>query len=440
MKPTRPLALIKNIFEAYHQPVPLSPENKQHLYSIITTSFRRQLDRKLGLPAEQPPQDSQQLEAAKSFENTSNLTLSSPEKEPPENEPRALSGSQHLRSILSNPLFSYDVSKRPAVRSRWEKDPMDIFQEAVARGLMTPLRAAGCLKAKRRQIMQSSAMDPVEVMASSGAGQRVVEWLRSSGLENNLVSIGDGPLMKHLIPFLVAEGMENTVWVWLDMLSPDAKGLSRKYVRKQRRVLFDALVESKYTGATSMNNAYACVLKAKEIFPWSKEENTPQYILSSWKKVAWESTVLAWKHLTKPSAKLFEPFYSIGQEEVSRQENGQNFHIEVAHLALHHPTKPSADDALKLLLGNDDVWHTWAKHYQALKPGIIPNNLTIRLRAFGLDAIKVCASQGQTAQAESLLEKMGPFLRDDFHLSADDLQDYEDVMADFDPDLMRSFR
>ncbi|KAI6352127.1 hypothetical protein MCOR25_009543 [Pyricularia grisea] len=429
MKPSRPLALIKNIFGAYHQPLRVE-NNEEKLYKIITGSFRKQLDQQLGLQAEQS-RDSQQVKAAKSFQETSNLTLSSPT-----DAPRAGLGSEHLRTILSNPLFSYDASKAKGLRVQGVKDPMDIFEEAAAKGLMTTLRAAGCLKAKHRQIMQSSAMDPITVMASSSAGQRVVEWLRSNGFEENFKFIRpNSPLLKQLMPFLIAEGMENMVWVWLDKLSQacnESSGKLQKIQQKQRVLLFESLVESKYEGAMSMNNAYACMAQAKETFPWPKEEEPPFYILSAWKKVAWESTVLAWKHVKKSSPNLFELFYSIGQDNFERQklqlkQPADHYGIEVAHLALHHPTEPNAEQAVKLLLDSNRIWISWAKQNKLMQgPGTSPGKGTLRLRALGLDTVKVCASQGQIERARNLLDKMAPFLGQDFRMSIDDVPDFDE--------------
>ncbi|TLS24435.1 hypothetical protein PpBr36_09028 [Pyricularia pennisetigena] len=431
MKPTRPLALIKNIFESYRDPLPLDQNEKTKLYRIITKSFRKQLDKELGLPAEQSP-DLAQRKAAEAFEATFKLTRPSHTE-----TPRASLGSQHLRSILSNPLFSYDASKAKALRVQGERDPMDVFEEAAARGLMTPIRAAGCLKAKRRQIMQSSAMDPVTVMASSSAGQRVVEWLRSSGLEKDFSFLGNQqlPFLKQLIPFMIAEGMEKTVWVWLDMLSKDRDDrpiTEREFKQVQ---LFGAFVEHKYQGATSMNNAYACMKQVKETFPWDRQEKPPKYIMTTWQKVAWESTVMAWKHLTKASPRLFESFYTIGKDNLDRQmfevENYHSHHgIDVAHLALHHPTKPNAEQAVKLLLDDKShrIWKTWKRQHQALpETHIARSTTTVRMRAFSLDTIKVCASQGQTARAEKLLQKLAPYLGNDFRVAIDEIEEYEDA-------------
>ncbi|TLD28525.1 hypothetical protein PspLS_04221 [Pyricularia sp. CBS 133598] len=444
MRASKPLALIKGIFESYHSTQPLDQTKQTKLYEIITKSFRNQLDKELGLPAEQP-QDLQPPAVAKSFENTPKLTLS-----PPTEAPRAALGSQHLRSILSNPLFSYDASKANGLRAQGEKDPMDIFEEAAARGLMTQIRAAGCLKAKHRQIMQSSAMDPVTVMASSSAGQKVVEWIRSSGLEKELRFINhDVPLVRHLMPFLIAEGMEKTVWVWLDMLSKDLDGPRRQRAQIQLKLLFEALVESKYQGATSMNDAYACMTHAREIFPWAREEEVPRHIMTSWKKVAWESTVLAWKHLTKSSPELFDLFYRIGEDEIERLklQSGNyrpQFGIDLAHLALHHPTAPRPSQALEILLSDkkDSIWRTWSKQSRSpLDPGIAPSPGAIRLRAFGLDTIKVCVSHGLRAEAESLLRKMAPHLGKDFRMSIDDVkEDYEDTTQIFGPEHSTAFR
>lgn len=428
------LGLLKGILDSYHQPPPIDKKEKQKLYNLLTTSFRRHLDQEHGWPADQPPA-AQQTHAAKKLKEASNPATSSSVTEvagsPLARQPAP---HEHLRSILTNPLFSYNASKPRVLWLQEERDPMDIFEEAVAKGLMTPLRAAGCLKAKHHQITKSSAMDPVAAMASSSAGHQVVEWLRSSGLERDLGFLDEAwPLVGQLVPFLVAEKMETKIWDWLDMLSKDSNGLQKVDRENQRTLLFQSLVESKLKGATSMDDAYSCLKQARETFPWSPEDIPPKYIMAAWRKVTWESTVMAWKYLSKASPRLFDYFFGIGSDYLDFQRQQAKivkprygvetrYGVEMAHLALHHPTHPHTQYALKLLLDNDKIWENWdrqRKKTQELR--VAPSKSTIRLRSFGLDTVRLCARQGRVQQVERLMDKMAPFLERDFNLSSDDV-------------------
>ncbi|GKU10313.1 unnamed protein product [Fusarium langsethiae] len=199
---TKSVQSLKNLFASYHEPLPLSKQQSQKLLDGLKTSFRKQLDREYGESSNSPAQP-----VAKSVDPTNHARLSAT--------------NLHLKDILANPLFSYnkDVastfpkSLAPPTLATPARDPIEVFDHAVARGLMTPKAAIGCMHAKAKQLQTQEA--GLAGLATSGVSGRVIRWLRSCGAEQDLRFMDNQTFIRTLAPFLVAEGMEEVAWEWL---------------------------------------------------------------------------------------------------------------------------------------------------------------------------------------------------------------------------------
>src|SRR4051794_5239897 len=137
---TKSVQSLKNLFASYHEPLPLSKQQSQKLLDGLKTSFRKQLDREYG---ESPN------------------SLSPAAAKPVDVDPARLSATnRHLKDILSNPLFSYNKDVTSTFPSSLAspslvaptRDPIEVFDHAVARGLMTPKAAIGVMVAKAKQL------------------------------------------------------------------------------------------------------------------------------------------------------------------------------------------------------------------------------------------------------------------------------------------------
>ncbi|ESZ94744.1 hypothetical protein SBOR_4856 [Sclerotinia borealis F-4128] len=190
-----------------HQPLPLTQRESNQLLELLTTSFRQQLD------SEHGPSDT-----ATSMDSTK-VDTSTSHKQPESSRPRRLSGSgckhtdRHMKSILTDPLFN----QRP---QRGEpgsiQDPMDTFDRAVGRGLMTLKYAKAILIAKKKQL-KSSHETLEEGIRKSGAGIKILKWLKSSGLNQNTdFLLQDQRFGVLLFEFMRAEGYEDIFWEWIN--------------------------------------------------------------------------------------------------------------------------------------------------------------------------------------------------------------------------------
>ena len=404
---TQPLSSLKSIFPPVHQPLPLNKRQSQQLLNALTASFRKHLDREHGwLPDEQ---------SAPPVANPALSYYTSPAA-PSSKEPSRRPTDRHLQSILSNPLFTFDSQARgaPGLMAA-QRDPMDVFDEAVSKGMMTMKGALGCLIAVRRDILQSSTVSTTDAMRASGAGLRVLQWLRSSGMERDLAFISNPKFVKFLLPFMIAEGLDELAWTWLARL---IAGEGPTTVQKQTvaSFLLNALVYTKSLSAKTLDDAYASILRGEAML-----RDSPAFaddMLIPWKSLAWLSTVEAWKYAS-PSENMFESYVAIS-EHIGRPRS-----LFKAHLDLHHPTKPDGALAFELL-SRENFWQRLAPSATKTSMSIPPNatgpkpqpsNFHVRIMSFGLDTVQHLSRKGQSDEAQWILNllraHLGPYFSQD---------------------------
>lgn len=319
---------LRKFFAGYHEPLPLSKAQSQKLLDGLKTSFRTQLDREYGPAPDHPPPAS------------STKTSSDPDHIGP---PRS-AAVQHLRSLLSNPLFSYNgppsssYLSSPASATP-HRDPMDVFDHAVARGLMTFKAATGCILAKRHIL---SASPSLADMASTDTASRVVRWIRSSGAESDGRFLDHQPFLRALVPFLVAEGLEEVAWEWIaraiEIQTRTPGGEQRS--RRASFLLAELARAKSQPRYGELDASIRTLLDAEGRF-----KNCPLFpdlLVQPWRLVSWLSTVEAYRRRV-PSEKLFDAHMATA-DLFSRP-----LAVEKAHLHLHHPSCPDDGPALDLL-------------------------------------------------------------------------------------------
>lgn len=279
---------------------------------------------------------------------------------------------------------------------------MDVFDEAVAKGMMTRKAATGCLAAKRRQILMFSDTSLQTAMADSGAGRRVVQWLRMSGEERSGQFLSDRALLEQLIPYMVVEGLEEIVWGWADRLAresgqlglkePDPEPLKEPAHKVQGDIL-SILVGAKATimRDRSLNGAYQDLLRAHDTWRW--KQNVWYILFSPWRALSWHSTMDAWDR-PPPSEVLFDKYLAL-EPQTPRLRTA--LRIDRPHLDLHHPTRPSPDRAL----GFFRDFSTALK--QQIPPPKAYGGFADRVSTMGLDTAKYLSQLGRDKDAEWVL-------------------------------------
>ncbi|EFX00272.1 hypothetical protein CMQ_7274 [Grosmannia clavigera kw1407] len=418
MLPTKSYSSLKGMLPRIHHPLPLNEKSTKKLLDTLTTSFRKHLDREHGWLEEE---DAAPRRALRRGAPTESMPAAAPlfslTAQPATHRPT----DHHLRAILANPLFSYDQTVRSEVRQGTERDPMDIFDWAVARGLMTPKRAAGCLLAKRREAVLSSSVSAKASMAASGAGLKVLQWLRAAGLERDLSFVADVQLTGVLVQFLAAEDqLDEVVWTWIERLRGDGAAASAA----SASFLLDRLVKAKAGGAVTLDEAYRTMARGAEVFRHGTQfsKASANAIFWTWCYLSWKSTFKAW-NLSSPSPQLYEAFVAIMDDD-----DRPSIRLERAHLDLRHPTHPSPAPAVALL-ADDDLLHsiqTSTATSEPPPPGRVPA-YPGRIVSMGLDTVRHLAFVGEPAEAQRILDRLrqqfgGHLDQMSLHTSADSLQ------------------
>ena len=370
---SKALFSIKDVLPRLHHPLPLSHREAQRLLNALKSSFRDHLDREHGWLHDNAPPASAAGPAPTRH---------------PQNDAHLRPTDRHLRAILSNPLFSYDSAPAQNAQAGRKRDPLSVFDEAVAKGLMTRRRATGCLNAVYNEAIQSPAPSVHEALAPTGAGLKVVKWLRASGQERDLSFTSDAAFVGILIQFMVAEGLEDLGWTWVGRLMRGEGPAARSEHAHPATVAISALVSSRPLGQRDLDAGYATLSRGRDMFHASSAF-VPAFH-PAWRRLASISTVGAWD-MSPPSEALYDEFLDVG-ERLRIPPKG----IHRAHLDLHHPTKPSADLAVPLL-------HHSALWDKLKQPMLLAGGYPRKVFSLGLDTVQHLANQGKMDEAQSIL-------------------------------------
>lgn len=257
-----------------------------------------------------------------------------------------------MHSILTNPLFSYTKEKGTATGT--SRDPMDIFDEAVAKGLMNIRYAHSCLAAKKSEITGSPALSVHEGMKASGAGLKVVKWLTASGTANDITFMEKNESFTELLmEYMVVEGLQDIAWVWvkkalaglssLPELTPaNRRDTERMKLRREICTPLLMLVKAEARTALSLDNAYNCITKAGQHLSGMTTAQMRAALSPSGLFLTHE-TLLYPSHHQPALPSTFDAFLAL----IPAFASDVNYYT--ARLYLRHPSNPRADLALTFL-------------------------------------------------------------------------------------------
>ena len=232
-----------------HAPLPRTPRESQQLLNALTSSFRRQLDH------EYPVSQSSSPAAA------ADANGGEPQATPRNPDSSAHATDNHLRTILDNPLFRVVPSKADVRRGqpgpprlkdqRLAKEPMVVFDELVASGSVTSADLYTCLQSQL--LLASSHTGPgfAKALKESKAGSKVVAWWLASDSEARKLLFRSRRSTTCLLKFMVAEGLQDTVFLWLKMMTKqDVGGHSGRIPEGVAQKLFYHLLVDLVTAET----------------------------------------------------------------------------------------------------------------------------------------------------------------------------------------------
>jgi hypothetical protein len=393
MQKTRALGSLKALFPPIHQPLPLDKREAQRLLDGIKASFRAQLDAEYGWTA---PPSAQSPSLTKPALATARAAPSTASRK----HGAAPSTDRHMHAILRNPLF-LPTESVPAANG--DISPLDahkaIFEKAVSRGLMTVTRAHGFLgvvlsevgKSRSREEMTKAPIAPD--LKPVGAGRLVVQWLRSSGQERDLVFLRNEPFQRRLLQFMAAEGLDDVVWAWIERLITS-------HAEQQTLYLASTVLEvfvGRKASAEGLEPAYTAMLKAEAI---AREKKLPlTFLREAWRQVL-SKTVLysSWDSRPPVQVHLFEAFIDLGRAMGFTE-------VGLAHITLLHPVRPSADLALQLLSSE-----SFLKRLPTLGAAMV-----VRFKQLGIDTVRHLIHTNQPQEAARVWDMLRQYFPTGLH-------------------------
>lgn len=314
----KPSAVLLQLFKSFHQPPSLSTRESQKLLNLLTTTFRKQLDREHGEFRKE------NLFPTPAVKPSTSLTRPRSSSEPiPATE-------RHFQAILQDPLFSARNRLRPG--TKLFNNPMDIFELAVSKGLMTMDKCLNCLLAERKLILRSASPTVWEGMRDSGAGLKVLRWLKASGRTQYLA---DSKLFGVLAEFVAAEGLQEAVWADFAKLSAS---LDSKSTMAAGNALLH-MVQAEIKGPNALDAGISALLRASSILQNSADSTQQLVLRPSTRMLAYHATVLSQTY-AKPKPSRHADLMGIVNKTLKAKK------LLIAHLYLHHPTTPKPQAAL----------------------------------------------------------------------------------------------
>ncbi|KAK5007598.1 hypothetical protein LTR60_005671, partial [Cryomyces antarcticus] len=342
----------KALASKIHPPLPLNLRESKQLLSLLTASFRQQLDQEHPrFPIERVQHNGNPYSASRnSAEGDHSTHLSS-----------QASASSHLESILTSPLFA----ERPFRRSvspmrtgsliteaqRMMSAPMEWFEEHIKRGTATFERARLCLTTCQRNILASPALSVEQAVKDSNAGLKIYNWLRSSGTEYSSDFMTDRPFLKVLTYFLVTERRQGEIIFWIRRQLPcliDGTRLDAKELHRWKSYLLFRLLSEQNSRDGGFDVALGSFLKVIGHLD-SATNPMPKELAQSFFPGCYAGGMYLTRQLTQEASHprnpvLFDQFVaSVPAWTTSKAD------LTKARLLCYHPTNPTAGPALTYL-------------------------------------------------------------------------------------------
>lgn len=369
-----------------HQPLPLDARQSEKLLNLLTTSFRKHLDKEHGGPE---------------FDPTIGSKEPKPEAKPIVNN-HAPRPDIHMKRLLANPHFRpLDGSSSKTVDIG---DPMVVFEAAVAKGMMNISNASHCLYAKKSRIIESTVLDIRDAMRDSKAGTTVLKWLISSGHANNLDFLRDDKFCAILMQFMVAEGLQDACWSWIRKSLRNVPRIFELPLRSEARYRLKVDIMTplfSYVMALSarpapLDDAYTALVKAAGYLQGLSNAQAQEALGYSLINII-GVTKTTLRDRPPPSEPAFDAFLRL--LPVSRPF----FEYDLAHLGMMHPTRPSPDYALELLRevhrhGSPKLPHRTARTV------VFQAELEVRIMHLGLDTAKFLLKLDRYVEALEIMD------------------------------------
>ncbi|KAF2500260.1 hypothetical protein BU16DRAFT_241470 [Lophium mytilinum] len=319
-----------------HPQLPLTPRESQQLLSLLTSSFRRHLDREHPAVAGASPAQASRRRKSFSKSAAQDVALNATSSHLPI--------SRLLESVLANPLLAHKPSRQHGRLSvsgiqGFSSNPEQWFRDRVADGsasIYTAFLYADAMS-KTPNVTTTSG-----ISSSNKAGTEIVQWLWASGLETTPAFVENHAFHTMLATLLIQERNERPLWRWL---GPDLHralentGVSPAQIARFRSRLLKSVVLCKVDGTGGLEDAITAHLHAcsLEKHP-SKSVKFAEFFTAG---ACIVNNITANSHGISLSS--YDAFLGSIEKWCSNAEGFK------AQLLLHHPSTPDLDPALQYL-------------------------------------------------------------------------------------------
>jgi hypothetical protein len=313
---------------------PLSPSESQQLLALLTTSFRTHLDRAHPLPeARQIPRSAR----SHGQRNPSPTRLPSSHT----------SATQHIDSILTNPLFALKPSRRASESAAVDvlRDPAGWFVDQIAAGAATLPKAAMCVG-----LLELTQVTTPRLYSGKNIASVFAEWLRSSGMDESRTFVDlhtsgrdfNSKTMDKLVALMFAHGEAAAPWRWF--IRPQEQRiretrLDTKKVATFRQQLLWRMVSVQ--GKESLSSGLA-------VFMQAYRQAEVDGLESSFTVLRPAGAHLINQIIATPTHSIELDRYQLFMNSSQRWLGNWGHAIE-SMLWLHHPTQTSALPGLKFI-------------------------------------------------------------------------------------------
>ena len=359
----------RSLVSKLHPPLPMSPKDSARLLNLLNASFKQELDRR---------------HPETSLDNEHGIHL-------------------HLRSLLTNPLLD---GRKNSLRRRshgqktsniipdYIKEPMEVFRRQVENGSATLTSASLCLQAHHNNCLASPSYNLADVMRASGAGKSIVEWLWSSGSEDNGEFYLHGGLVTLLVKFLVAESQHGRIEKWLRQLAIVSDETTLSLAVRQRRsscyrMLLKSYVRSEMLVGKGLGSAMSIYIKVLRDYSRDSEPEQNR-VIYEWMAYKLTHAFMDTPDTEKPAPTVIGQFLT-----TTKMLNGRYF----SGLAAFHDIYLAVDHKLEPAL----------EYFRTLSP-LMARRLPSKARPYhillGLRTAELCLDKGLKDEAKLIMEKL----------------------------------
>lgn len=318
-----------------HPQLPLTPRESQQLLTLLTTSFRSHLD------SEHPI--AQKRQVPKPAGRSNRQRSPSPTRAPSS----YASTTQHIDSILNNPLFAVKPRRRSSDPAAVDvlRDPVGWFIDQIASGSATLQKAAMCLDLLEIAPESSSRLYNGKTRASV-----LAEWLRASGVDTSREFVDlhasrssfPSKALERLVTMLFAEGEAAAPWRWF--IRPQEQRIKETNLESKAIATFRQQLLKKMVFTQSNRSLGEGLAVFMQAFRMAEAEG----LQSSYAVIRPAGAHLVNRIIATPGHGLDLQLYQSFLLS-SRQWLGNWSQAVESMLWLHHPTQPNPSPALDYL-------------------------------------------------------------------------------------------